>query len=440
MAIFFRRLRGYTAAILFAAGLAFLVGGCAEEQVGSTDVSGEDAAERSNSGDGETSQNSGSNEIFTNENYGRLSSDPESYVGARVEIIGSLLSAPDFQDGQMAFQMFADPENMEWNTVVVSEGDVEPKAEDYVRVLGTVEGSFEGENAFGASILAPRIEASEVEIVSASEALDPARKTLQLSDTQEDQGFSITLNKLEFADNTTRVYVTAENGTEAPVSFYGFDSKIIQGTKQLDQEEPFEYNLAEPQSDLSPGVQTEGALVFGPVDPAQPFQIQFEWYSENFEITANPIVFEVDGNEVSSGQSASTEGTTTEGATTSEGDPTTYEAEAEAAATAYYQAAGLEDWAYTYDHLDSETQNLFTEEEWARKNQYYWDLNPTVYDILSVASVAGTELPTTEVAVRVTGQDGTSFVRTTYWVLEDEEWLHRFSQEEIDSFTPGVPF
>lgn len=436
MAIFLRRLRGYIAAVLFATGLALLVGGCAEEQAGSTDASKEDTSEQSNSGDGETSQESGSNEIFTNENYGRLSSDPESYVGARVEVIGSLLSAPEFQDGQMAFQMFADPENMEWNTVVVSEGDVEPEAEDYVRVLGTVEGSFEGENAFGASVVAPRIAASEVEIVSAAEALDPAQKTLQLSDTQEDQGFSITLNKLEFAENTTRVYVTAENGTGDPVSFYGFDSKIIQGTKQLDQEEPFEYDLAEPQSDLSPGVQTEGALVFGPVDPSQPFQIQFEWYSENFNITANPIVFEVDGNEVSSGQSTSMEGSST----TSDGDPATYEAEAEAAATAYYQAAGLEDWSYTYDHLDSETQNLFTEEEWAEKNQYYWDLNPTVYDILSVASITGAELPTTEVAVRVTGQDGTSFVRTTYWVLEDGEWLHRFSQEEIDSFTPGVPF
>ena len=47
---------------------------------------------------------------------------------------------------------------------------------------------------------------------------------------------------------------------------------------------------------------------------------------------------------------------------------------------------------------------MLTEEEWAEKDQYYWDLNPTVYDILSMLSVSGTELPTTEVAVRVTGQ------------------------------------
>lgn len=116
------------------------------------------------------------------------------------------------------------------------------------------------------------------------------------------------------------------------------------------------------------------------------------------------------------------------------------EAEAAQAAGDYYRAAGLEDWAYTYDHLDSATQNMFTEEEWFQKNQYYWDLNPTVYDILSVELLDDPEETITEVTVRVTPEDGSSFVRTTYWVLEDGEWLHRFGQEEIDSFTPGVPF
>ncbi len=47
-------------------------------------------------------------------------------------------------------------------------------------------------------------------------------------------------------------------------------------------------------------------------------------------------------------------------------------ADAEAAAD-YYPAAGLEDRAYTYDHLDSVTQSMFTEEEWSQRNQYYWD-------------------------------------------------------------------
>lgn len=115
-------------------------------------------------------------------------------------------------------------------------------------------------------------------------------------------------------------------------------------------------------------------------------------------------------------------------------------ADAEEAAGDYYRAAGLEDWAYTYEHLDSETQGMFTEEEWAQKNQYYWDQNETIYDILSVEQLPDPEEIITEVEVRITGEDGSSFVRTTYWVLEDGEWLHRFSQEEIDSFMPELSF
>ena len=115
-------------------------------------------------------------------------------------------------------------------------------------------------------------------------------------------------------------------------------------------------------------------------------------------------------------------------------------AEAEGAARDYYQAAEFEDWDYTYEYLDSETQSMFTEEEWAQKNQWYWDQSDTTYDILSVKMVSSSEEPLTEVAVRLIGEDGSSFVRTTYWVLEDGEWLHRFSQEEIDLFMPELSF
>lgn len=116
------------------------------------------------------------------------------------------------------------------------------------------------------------------------------------------------------------------------------------------------------------------------------------------------------------------------------------EAEAEEAAGEYYRAAGVEDWSYTYEHLDSETQSMFTEEEWFQKNQYYWDWNPAVYDILSADSVADSDIPYTEIRVRITGEDGSSSVRTTYWVQQNGEWKHRFSQEEVDSFKPELSF
>ena len=51
--------------------------------------------------------------------------------------------------------------------------------------------------------------------------------------------------------------------------------------------------LLEPKSDLSAGVQSEGIVTFGPSDPNQPLELQFEWYSEDYNNTASPIVFQI---------------------------------------------------------------------------------------------------------------------------------------------------
>jgi len=48
--------------------------------------------------------------------------------------------------------------------------------------------------------------------------------------------------------------------------------------------------------------------------------------------------------------------------------------------------------------------------------------------------------PLAEVEVRLTGEDGSSSTRNTYFVYEDGSWKHRFAQEEIDLFEPGVSF
>ena len=116
------------------------------------------------------------------------------------------------------------------------------------------------------------------------------------------------------------------------------------------------------------------------------------------------------------------------------------EAEVRSAAQDYYLAAGAEEWDHTYDNLDSQTQSMFTEKEWFRKNQWFWDRNPTVYHILSIEPDSESEDGVAEVELRITGEDDSSWIRTTYFVKESGEWLHRFSDEEMDLFMPNVAF
>ena len=40
-------------------------------------------------------------------------------------------------------------------------------------------------------------------------------------------------------------------------------------------------------------MRTDGVITFGKVDPSQPLQVRFEWYSDNYNVTPKAIVFQV---------------------------------------------------------------------------------------------------------------------------------------------------
>ncbi len=116
------------------------------------------------------------------------------------------------------------------------------------------------------------------------------------------------------------------------------------------------------------------------------------------------------------------------------------EAEAKEAAGDYYRAAGVGDWGYTYEHLDSETRGLFTREEWYQKNQWFADNGSVVYHIESVERLGTSSGVVVEVTLRLTYGDGSSSPRTTYFVLEGGEWKHAFGQEEYELFMPEASY
>ena len=103
----------------------------------------------------------------------------------------------------------------------------------------------------------------------------------------------------------------------------------------------------------------------------------------------------------------------------------------------YYQAVDREDWAYTYQNLDSQTKVMFTEEEWYCKNRNLAE--GLELATMEVAVNGSPSDPVVSVTVYRTFKDGTSITRSTYFVYEDDSWKHRFSQQEIELFMPGTP-
>ena len=237
----------------------------------------------------------GNSETFTNSNYAELHSDPKAHKGASVNITGQLLERPEESGNELAFQMFVDAENSDWNTIVYTDQtDLDLNMDDYVRVRGEVLGSLEGENAFGGSITAPTVQASQVSMVSAGQAIDPATEVHEINRTVGGQGFDVTLRKIEFGKESTRAYVALANNTNYGASFYTFNAQIVQGSTQVDYlEDSYDYYDEEPQEELRPGVRTEGVIAFGPVDPKQPFQLRLSWTSDNYNVNTRPVVFQI---------------------------------------------------------------------------------------------------------------------------------------------------
>jgi hypothetical protein len=100
------------------------------------------------------------------------------------------------------------------------------------------------------------------------------------------------------------------------------------------------------------------------------------------------------------------------------------------AAQAYYAAAAAGDYNYTYDALSSASQSQLTEEEWVAANT---DLGSDA-GIYHVDSTNMVDDSTVAVYLTITAEDGSSFERTTQFVLENGIWKHDLTSEEYAMF------
>ncbi len=119
--------------------------------------------------------------------------------------------------------------------------------------------------------------------------------------------------------------------------------------------------------------------------------------------------------------------------------PEEVEPDVEEAVEDYYYAVDREDWGYTYENLDSESQALFTEEEWYQKNQWYADNEGLELASMDVAVTVASNGYEADVTVYRTFQDGTNITRDTVFVL-DGVWKHRLTDEEIEIFMPDLSY
>ncbi|WP_242069103.1 DUF4352 domain-containing protein [Cytobacillus firmus] len=234
-----------------------------------------------------------SGKLLTKEEFEKMYSDPKKYKGSKVEFYAKVFVEPEKDDDGTYLQVYAN-NNDERNTIVgIEDPNLDVKMDDIILVKGSVEDVFEGENALGGTISAPAIKAESIEKSDYATAFAPALKTIDVNNEVDQHGYNLKLNKIELAESETRLHVTITNNTDTNISFYSFDAKIVSGNQQFEILDNYEAGYPEVQSDILPGVESEGIVVFPALPDSGTVKVLFEGSSENYDLEFKPFEFEV---------------------------------------------------------------------------------------------------------------------------------------------------
>lgn len=238
--------------------------------------------------------NKNEGKVLAEADFDKMYSDPNAYKNYKLSFTGKVFSVERDEDGTY-LQVYADPKNSEQNTIVgILDPELQIAEDDYVKVTGIVEDEFVGENMMGAEITVPRILADKVEVVDYVTAMAPTLKAIEVNQTQNQYGVQIILEKVEFAKDHTRVYVTVKNGTQEELSFHSYSAKFVVGNQQFEVEDVYEADYPQVSTDILPSIESSGIITFPAIDPnTTAFQFYAESSSNNYDLDWKPFVFKV---------------------------------------------------------------------------------------------------------------------------------------------------
>lgn len=238
---------------------------------------------------------SNNNPVFVEEDkIPYIYSDTSSYYGMFVELKGQVFSEPQIDSEKTFLQMFADPDKSEKNTLVYYTDSIDLKTDDYVKVVGYITGVTSYSNPFGGNVSAPTIVATKIEKISYKDAVSPTLKEVTYNNKIINQhGYIVEINKIEFAEKETRIYITAKNEANADLSLYSYSATVTQNGKQYETQSNFNADYEKIQSSLKPGITSSGVFVFPKLEQTN-LNFIIDGSSSNYNIDINEYNFNLE--------------------------------------------------------------------------------------------------------------------------------------------------
>ena len=225
----------------------------------------------------------------------RFYSAPQEFEGRGITIGGMVAVGVQYEGETPYIQIYTDPESYGDMVMVVCEDASTPhEVGDYVMVSGNVGEVMQGYNAFGAVISMPSIYADSIKKSSYIDVVSPTIQEVGgYARTPATQyGYSVAIDKIQFAENETRIYMIVENHGAGNLTLWDSSARLIQNGKQYEPQMNYVADYPSIQDNIAVGVRTEGIITFPAIEPEE-FQLIIEAYSDNWADDLLPFSFNV---------------------------------------------------------------------------------------------------------------------------------------------------
>lgn len=223
-----------------------------------------------------------------------VTSDPDACKGKYVTFYGIVFQT-DESDTQYFYQVYTDTDYNNSVLLYVPKELVSDTIsnDDFISVVAKVDGAYSGQTVMRVDTTWAKLTAEQIEKSSYVDTFGKAHTTWDFLEpvAVEQQGIHVEVTKVEFADDETRIYVTATNNSSDTVNLWTTSAKVIQDGQQYEQTYGnYLADYPELSSDILPGASSSGILCFDALD-ANEFQFYLEGASDNWDIDLDPFTF-----------------------------------------------------------------------------------------------------------------------------------------------------
>ena len=218
-------------------------------------------------------------------------SNPEKYEGKKVTLKGQVSDSVEKTKEGTSFMMYADPNSIKNSADIYCDGiKVNVKDDDYVIVEGIIVNSSYGDKLNMGEVV---LKATKITKSNYIDVVEPTQKKYKINKTINQKGYKVTFKKLELAKDETRVYLKVKNNGGSQFSLDTYSAKIIQGSKQYNEEKSFNADYEEIPDNLEKGVKAKGIVTFPRIKEDKNFVLKMEAHSDNWDENLNDYIYKV---------------------------------------------------------------------------------------------------------------------------------------------------